>query len=74
MVGAGIGVTLIPQMAVSVETRSAPVAVSSFKAPQPSRQIGLVWRKSDPRARQFEALSDVVRKALEAMPHLEPIA
>lgn len=74
MVGAGIGVTLIPQMAMAVETRSAPVSVSSFKAPQPSRLIGLVWRKSDPRARQFDALSDVVRQALQAIPYLEPTA
>ena len=35
MVGAGIGVTLIPEMAVAVETRSAPVSVVSFKNPQP---------------------------------------
>lgn len=68
MVGAGIGVTLIPQMAVPVETRSAPVSVSCFKNPQPSRLIGLVWRKSDPRAKQFEQLSEVVRQAMEMLP------
>lgn len=67
MVGAGIGVTLVPQMAVPVETRSAPVSVSSFKSPQPSRQIGMVWRKSDPRAKQFEQLSEVVRQSMEAL-------
>src|SRR6202034_2898358 len=37
MVGAGIGVTLIPEMAVEVETRSASVSVVRFKNPQPSR-------------------------------------
>ena len=37
MVGAGIGVTLIPEMAVTVETRSAPVTVSRFKHPQIGR-------------------------------------
>ncbi|MDE0852490.1 LysR substrate-binding domain-containing protein, partial [Yoonia sp.] len=37
LVGAGIGVTLIPEMALSVETRSAPVCVSHFAAPKPSR-------------------------------------
>ncbi len=31
MVGAGIGVTLIPEMAVAVETRSAPVSVARFQ-------------------------------------------
>lgn len=52
MVGAGIGVTLIPEMAVAVETRSAPVSVAHFKNPQPSRTIGMVWRKTSPLARQ----------------------
>lgn len=67
MVGAGIGVTLVPQMAMPVETRSAPVSVSSFKNPQPTRQIGMVWRKSDPRAKQFEQLGEVVQQALEGL-------
>lgn len=67
MVGAGIGVTLVPQMAMPVETRSAPVSVSSFKNPQPTREIGMVWRKSDPRAKQFEQLGEVVQQALEGL-------
>ena len=46
MVGAGIGVTLIPERAVRVETRSAPVSVASFPEPQPKRTIGMVWRRS----------------------------
>ena len=46
MVGAGMGVTLIPEMAVAVETRSAPVSVARFKDPQPSRTIGMIWRKT----------------------------
>jgi LysR family hydrogen peroxide-inducible transcriptional activator len=60
MVGAGIGVTLIPEMAVAVETRSAPVSVSRFKNPQPSRTIGMVWRKTNPLARQLLQISEVV--------------
>ena len=34
MVSAGIGVTLIPEMAVAVETRSASVSVARFENPQ----------------------------------------
>src|SRR6201991_2666808 len=60
MVGAGIGVTLIPEMAVTVETRSAPVSVARFKNPQPSRMIGMVWRRSSPLARQLQQISEVV--------------
>ena len=60
MVGAGIGVTLIPEMAVEVETRSAPVSLTRFKNPQPSRTIGMVWRKSSPLARQLQQISEAV--------------
>jgi LysR family transcriptional regulator, hydrogen peroxide-inducible genes activator len=60
MVGAGIGVTLIPEMAVEVETRSASVSVVRFKNPQPSRTIGMVWRKTNPLARQLQQISEVV--------------
>jgi LysR family hydrogen peroxide-inducible transcriptional activator len=60
MVGAGIGVTLIPEMAVAVETRSAPVSVARFKNPQPSRTIGMVWRKTSPLAQQLLQISEVI--------------
>jgi LysR family transcriptional regulator, hydrogen peroxide-inducible genes activator len=60
MVGAGIGVTLIPEMALAVETRSASVSVARFKNPQPSRTIGMVWRKTSPLARQLLQISEVV--------------
>lgn len=66
MVGAGIGVTLIPEMAVPVETRSAAVAIARFRAPQPSRTIGMVWRRTSPFARQLAQVAEVVRSAGEA--------
>ena len=67
MVGAGIGVTLIPEMAVAVETRSAPVAVTAFKAPQPKRTIGMVWRKTSPLAPQLRQVAEVVRDAGQSL-------
>jgi len=67
MVNAGIGVTLIPEMAVPVETRSANVSIAHFKSPQPSRTIGMVWRKTNPLARQLLQLSEVVSGSAEAL-------
>ena len=67
MVGAGMGVTLLPEMAVAVETRAAAVAVARFQGAQPSRTLGMVWRKTSPLARQLGALSQVVRQAAEAV-------
>ena len=60
MVSAGVGVTLIPEMAVAVETRSASVSIARFKNPQPSRTIGMVWRKTSPLARQLTQISEIV--------------
>ena len=60
MVSAGIGVTLIPEMAAAVETRSASVSVARFKNPQPSRTIGMIWRKTSPLATQLLQISEVV--------------
>jgi LysR family hydrogen peroxide-inducible transcriptional activator len=62
MVGAGIGVTLIPDMAVPIETRSAPVSVVRLASPRPSRTIGLVWRKTNPLADQLTSISDIIRR------------
>jgi LysR family hydrogen peroxide-inducible transcriptional activator len=63
LVGAGIGVTLIPDMAVSVETRSAAVSVARFKGVQPKRTIGMIWRKTSPLADQFHQIADIVGNA-----------
>ncbi len=67
MVGAGIGVTLIPEMAVGVETRSAPVSVARFRAPRPSRSIGMIWRQNSPLADQLRRISDIVGRAGQGM-------
>lgn len=67
MVGAGIGVTLIPDMAVAVETRSANVAVAHFPDPAPKRQIGMVWRKSNPLTKELEQVAAAVQRAATAL-------
>jgi LysR family hydrogen peroxide-inducible transcriptional activator len=68
MVGAGIGVTLIPEMAVPVETRSAPVGVSRFDAPQPKRSVGMIWRASNPLSAQLRLIADVVKAVGHDLP------
>jgi LysR family hydrogen peroxide-inducible transcriptional activator len=67
MVGAGIGVTFIPEMAVAVETRSAPVSVTRLKNPQPMRTIGMIWRKTSPLAEQFMKIAEVVRRSADVL-------
>lgn len=63
MVGAGLGVTLIPEMAVPVETRSASVVIANFANPQPSRTIGMIWRKTSPLSQHYLRVSEIVRQS-----------
>ena len=42
MVGAGIGVTLIPQMSVKNKINNNDVVIQKFNDPKPKRTIGLV--------------------------------
>jgi LysR family hydrogen peroxide-inducible transcriptional activator len=63
MVGAGIGVTLIPEMAVSIETRSAAVSVARLGQPRPTRRIGMVWRRTNPLSGQLTHIAGIVREA-----------
>lgn len=67
MVGAGIGVTLIPEMAAEVETRSASVSVARFEEPQPTRMVGMIWRKTSPLTRQLMEISDIVNEAARGL-------
>jgi LysR family hydrogen peroxide-inducible transcriptional activator len=64
MVGAGIGVTLIPEMAAEVEVRSAPVVLHRLPEPRPKRTIGLIWRRSNPLADRYAELAEGLRAGL----------
>jgi len=61
MVGAGMGVTLIPEIALGLETRSANVSVARFPHPGPSRTIGMVWRRTNPLSDQLVEIGSIVR-------------
>jgi len=67
MVGAGIGVTLLPEMAVAVETRSAAVSVGRFDGVPPARTVGMIWRKTNPLASQFMDIATLVRESAMAL-------
>lgn len=60
-VAGGLGVTLIPSMAVAAETARAELDTAHFAAPAPGRTIGLVYRASTARAEDYEYLAAIVR-------------
>lgn len=63
MVGAGLGVTLIPEMAAEVEARAAPVDIAPLQGVRATRKVGLIWRRSSPLADRYRAVGEIVRSA-----------
>lgn len=61
MVGAGIGLTLLPETAIPLEAGRAPVTLAHLPFPQPKRSIGMVWRKTHPLGEHFRTIADTVR-------------
>ena len=75
MVAYGYGVTLLPQVAVEVEARDRRVKLLRFAPPEPGRTIGLAWRRTSPRRKDFEALGGIVVETLEGLgPRSRPTA
>ena len=66
MVASGYGVTLVPQVAAETEVRDDRVRLLRFSEPQPGRSIGLAWRPTSPRKKDFIALGKIVTAAIKA--------
>ncbi len=65
MVANGLGVTLMPQMALDAGIlRGLDVNVRPLAGAVPHRRIGLVWRRSSARAETFRALGDALKTEL----------
>lgn len=60
MVSHDMGMTLIPEMAIPTETSRNAIRIVPFAEPQPSREIGLAWRRSDQRDADMNALAEVI--------------
>jgi LysR family hydrogen peroxide-inducible transcriptional activator len=65
MVANGYGVTLLPKVAVDSEARDRRVRLLRFAAPEPSRTVGLAWRRTSPRRKDFQALGKIVSAAFK---------
>jgi LysR family hydrogen peroxide-inducible transcriptional activator len=67
MVANGIGITLLPQMAVGAGIASSTdLVIKPFKQAKVTRRIGLMWRKKTPRTVEFRQLGDVISGLIEA--------
>jgi LysR family hydrogen peroxide-inducible transcriptional activator len=64
MVESGLGIGLVPEMAVKCGLTESPTLVARpMTRPSPKRTIALVARRSTSRIAEFKALADVIRQA-----------
>lgn len=63
MVSRSEAVTLLPELAVSVENRRGQLEIRPFTTPEPYRTIALVWRRGSPFAEAFRKTASTLRAA-----------
>lgn len=69
LVAGGLGVTLLPRTAVSVETsRSSQLLTGYFAEPAPTRRVALAMRTGAARSAEYEELAAALRTALRDLP------
>jgi LysR family hydrogen peroxide-inducible transcriptional activator len=65
MVIAGLGITLLPELAVDAPFGAQRgLTIRPFAKPTPCRTVGAVWRKSSTRAAAVAAVCDVINEAV----------
>ncbi|MFF7264736.1 LysR substrate-binding domain-containing protein [Streptomyces sp. NPDC008159] len=69
LVAGGLGVTLLPRTAVTVETsRNPQLLTGRFAHPAPSRRVALAMRTGAARGAEYEELAAALREALRPLP------
>jgi LysR family hydrogen peroxide-inducible transcriptional activator len=67
MVAAGLGVTLLPELAARGPFGSGHgLVVKPFTRPHPSRVVGAVWRRSSARGAAIDAVCDVIHSTMDS--------
>jgi len=68
MVASGLGVTLLPALAVPTEAERAGLCVRPFAEPAPARTLALVWRRRSPIALALRRVAGTLRTAYPPAP------
>ncbi|CAH1649016.1 hydrogen peroxide-inducible genes activator [Chelatococcus asaccharovorans] len=68
MVNHDLGITLVPEMALDAEVSHHRLRVVPFAPPVPAREIGLIWRRSNPDIADIDALAEAI---IATTPHVE---
>ncbi|HHV67241.1 MAG TPA: hydrogen peroxide-inducible genes activator [Ochrobactrum intermedium] len=67
MLSHGMGLTLIPEIAVRAEARSNHMRIVPFDGEQPKREIALFWRRQSMRRKDFNALADCIVESAQKL-------
>jgi LysR family hydrogen peroxide-inducible transcriptional activator len=60
MVSNGYGITLLPELCLELEKKHGDIRLMRFAEPEPHRTLGLAWRSSSPRKRDFVELGKLI--------------
>lgn len=64
MVANGMGLTFLPEISIDLEAVGGRVSIGRFSDPEPARTLGLAWRTTSPRKKEFAALGELVVDAV----------
>ena len=68
MVAGGLGITLLPETAAdALVSPRGGIELAALRKPQPGRTIGLAWRTSSARLREFRLLAEVMRSGADVL-------
>jgi LysR family hydrogen peroxide-inducible transcriptional activator len=66
MVAAGLGITLLPELAAKAPFGSAQgLTIKPLIRPVPKRTVGVAWRKSTARLPAMQAVADVIKNVMQ---------
>jgi LysR family hydrogen peroxide-inducible transcriptional activator len=63
MVSNGLGLTLLPELSLELECKHGQIRLMRFADPEPKRTLGMAWRKSSSRRRDFAAFGTLIAAA-----------
>ncbi|PRD43005.1 LysR family transcriptional regulator [Phyllobacterium phragmitis] len=67
MVSHGMGLTLIPEIAVRAEASHMRMRIVPFAGAEPQREIGLIWRRQSERQDDFRTLARCIAESAETL-------
>lgn len=72
MAAAGLGVTLLPQIALAIENRHRELLVRRIEGQSTQRTLVLAWRESSPLERTMQRMAESIRTSYQAMSQRSP--